>query len=114
MSAIFCCSSISPYRPRQLDHEAKFTAFTTWAYLHKSSPALADGSDSIAKGAPYAVQLLKQINYGPQESIRYFVPGRDGSDFTETTEDDLIKSNFEKLNTYLALEDPIVDARLTF
>ena len=31
MSAIFCCSSLNPYCPRQLDHEAKFRAFMYWA-----------------------------------------------------------------------------------
>lgn len=100
MSAtIFCCSSISPYRPRRLDHEAKFTAFTRWAHLQKPSAVLDDGSASIIDSAPYAVQLVRQINYGPQESIRYFVPAGDGSNFLEAAEDDLVKSNFEKLNS---------------
>ncbi|KAI9801895.1 MAG: hypothetical protein M1833_002209 [Piccolia ochrophora] len=100
MSALFCCSSISPFRPRLLDHEAKFAAFTRWASDQKSSVALDDGPDFIINSAPYAVQLVRQINYGPQESIRYFVPTSSGSDFSERTEDDLIESNFEKLNSY--------------
>ena len=106
MSTIFCCSSISPYRPRLLDHEAKFTAFTRWASIHKSSLAVDDGSTLIINSASYAVQLVRQINYGPQESIRYFVPASNGSDFTEATEDDLVESNFEKLNSYLTIKRP--------
>jgi hypothetical protein len=101
MSAtIFCCSSVSPYRPQLLDHEAKFTAFTNWALLQKVSPLIGDSS-SIIDNAPYVVQLVRQINYGPQESIRYFVPASDGSNFAETTENDLVKSNFKKLNSCL-------------
>ena len=61
----------------------------------------ADGS--LVSTAPYAVQLVKQINYGPQESIRYFVPASNGSDFAEAEEDDLLTSNFEKMNSYLIM-----------
>jgi hypothetical protein len=108
MSVLFCCSSISPYRPRLLEHEAKFRAFMSWASLHKSSVAIGDGSASTVNCASYAVQLVRQVNYGPQESIRYFVPSKDSSDFTETTEDNLIESNFEKLNSYLTNNTPSV------
>ena len=104
MSALFCCSSISPFRPRHLDHEAKFTTFMRWTSLLTTSLVPVD--DSLVSGAPYAVQLVKQINYGPQESIRYFVPASNGSDFAEATEDDLLESNFEKLNSYLIIISP--------
>ncbi|KAI1102067.1 hypothetical protein F4804DRAFT_314189 [Jackrogersella minutella] len=97
---IFCCSSISPFRPQRLDHEAKFTAFMSWARVAKSSEPHGDGSASMVSSALYAVQLIRQINYGPQESTRYFVPLSNGSSFAEAVEDDLIKSNFEKLNSY--------------
>ena len=102
MSAtIFCCSSVSPYRPppRPLDHETKFRAFTRWALLQKASHLIVDDLSSIVDNAPFVVQLVRQINYGPQESVRYFVPASDGSNFAETTENDLVKSNFEKLNS---------------
>jgi hypothetical protein len=72
-----------------------------WASLHKSSLAAGDEPVSTVNSAPYAVQLVRQVNYGPQESIRYFVPAKNGSDLTETTEDSLVESNFEKLNSYL-------------
>lgn len=99
MSCFFCCSSIKPYRPRRLDHEAKFRTFMRWAEPQTTSLVPVDGS--LVSSAPYAVQLVKQINYGAQESIKYFVPASNGSDFAETTENDLLKSNFEKLNSYL-------------
>ncbi len=101
MSAVFCCSSISPYRPQQLDHEAKFRTFTSWAGLQTTSVVPADGS--LVSTALYAVQLVKQINYGPQESIRYFIPASNGSDFAEAEENDLLTSNFEKMNSYLIM-----------
>ena len=104
MSALFCCSSISPYRPRQLDHEAKFTTFMCWAGLQTTSPVPVD--DLLMSSAPYAVQLVRQINYGPVELIRYFVPASSGSDFAEATEDDLVESDFEKLNSYLIMTSP--------
>ncbi|MCJ1241960.1 hypothetical protein MMC14_009967, partial [Varicellaria rhodocarpa] len=112
MSAIFCCSSISPYRPRQLDHEAKFRIFMRWASLQTTSLVPVDGS--LVGRAPYAIQIVRQINYGPQESIRYFVPASNGSDFAEATEDDLLKSNFDKLNSYLIMKSPwVTDPVLT-
>ncbi|KAL6786475.1 hypothetical protein J3E68DRAFT_420604 [Trichoderma sp. SZMC 28012] len=48
----------------------------------------------------YVVQLVKQANYGPQESVRYFMTVNDGIEFTEVRENDLIAANFEKLNSY--------------
>ncbi|KAK4210628.1 hypothetical protein QBC37DRAFT_447851 [Rhypophila decipiens] len=94
MSAVFCCPSISPFRPRQLDHELKFSAFMKWA---KKEPS--PGSDSsLVPSAPYAIQVVKQVNYGPQESIRYFVPN--DLEFREATEDALLEANFEKVNSY--------------
>ena len=104
MSVLFCCSSISPYHPRQLDHEAKFTTFMRWANLQTTSPVPVD--DSLMTSAPYAVQLVRQVNYGPVELIRYFVPASNGSHFAEATEDDLVESGFEKLNSYLIVNSP--------
>ncbi|ORY58765.1 uncharacterized protein BCR38DRAFT_460639 [Pseudomassariella vexata] len=97
MAPIFCCSSLKPYLPKRLDHEHKFNQFMQWANLPSMHPG--DGS-SLVSSAPYAVQLVRQINYGPQESIRFFVPASNGPDFLEATESDLLKANFEKLNSY--------------
>ncbi|KAJ6151672.1 hypothetical protein N7470_006800 [Penicillium chermesinum] len=94
MSSMFCCSSIVPYRGSLLMHESKFQRFMTWAQRSKSSPV-----------ANSALQLVQQINYGPVESKRYFIPStNDSTDgncgFLEVTEQDLIIGNFQKLNTY--------------
>ena len=75
-----------------------------WAGPQTTSPVPVDGL--LASSAPYAIQLVRQINYGPLESTRYFVPASNGSDFAEATEDDLLKSNFEKLNSYLIMNSP--------
>ena len=75
-----------------------------WAGLQTTSLVPVDSS--LVSSAPYAIQLVRQINYGPQESIRYFVPASNGSEFAEATEDDLLKSNFDKLNTYLIMNSP--------
>ncbi|KAF2105213.1 hypothetical protein BDV96DRAFT_617900 [Lophiotrema nucula] len=59
------------------------------------SPAPVDGS-SLVKSIPYTIQLVRQINHGPQESIRYFIPMANDTDFVEAMEDHLLKWNFEK------------------
>ncbi|GLA66423.1 hypothetical protein AtubIFM55763_000342 [Aspergillus tubingensis] len=99
MSSIFCCPSIHPYRPQKLDHEDKFEAFMQWTKL-ASSPTL-DLASVRADTVPYAVQLVRQVNFGPQESIRYFAPAGTGSQFVEVAEGDLLDWNFEKLNSYV-------------
>lgn len=75
-----------------------------WAGLQTTSPVPVDGS--LISSAPYTVQVVKQINYGAQESVRYFVPASNGSDYAEATEDDLLELNFEKLNSYLSTNNP--------
>ncbi|KAJ2995490.1 hypothetical protein NUW58_g1252 [Xylaria curta] len=97
MSSIFCCSSIKPYRPARLDHEAKFDHFMRWTESDSVTPA---NDSSLIGEAPYAVQLVRQVNYGPQESIRYFIPVKNDSAFLEVTEDDLLSVNFQKLNSF--------------
>ncbi|KAJ5742586.1 uncharacterized protein N7511_011336 [Penicillium nucicola] len=111
MSAIFCCTTPSPYQPSHLLHDEKFEPFVSWAKRSQSSPA----ADSIqyfldSKNLPaFAVQLVQQVNYGALESKRYFIPSpsictpaadRVGIEFVEVTEQDLITGNFQKLNSY--------------
>ncbi|KAI5459669.1 hypothetical protein BGZ63DRAFT_465138 [Mariannaea sp. PMI_226] len=96
---VFCCSKIEPYRAQQLDHERKFTAFMTWADRVTSSLTSNENHTPVS-GAPYAVQIVRQINFGPQEWIRYFIPGSGETAFAEVTEDDLLEANFKKLNSY--------------
>lgn len=103
MASLFCCASIQPYRPQRLDHEAKFNDFVVWA---RSSQAVSQNHSNgkeanlDALKAPYAVQLVRQISYGPLESKRYFTPleGK-AEEFMEISEDDLIQANFQKLNS---------------
>ncbi|KAL7905799.1 hypothetical protein GGI35DRAFT_123535 [Trichoderma velutinum] len=97
MPNLFCCSSIQPYRPQRLDHERKFDKFMQWAKFSSAEPN--DGSSFLAS-ADYVVQLVKQVSYGPQESVRYFTTANDGIGFAEVNEKDLIAANFEKLNSY--------------
>jgi hypothetical protein len=49
------------------------------------------------------VQFVQQVNYGPVEAKRYFIPvpdsrAGDQSEFLEVTEQDLIIGNSQKLN----------------
>ncbi|KAL1889704.1 hypothetical protein Sste5346_008688 [Sporothrix stenoceras] len=100
MSSLFCCSSTRPYKATRLSHEEKFSAFMAWArYPQSESPT---GDDILASYTPsFAIQLVKQVNFGPLESKRYFVPveGND-TEFVEITEQALINANFQKLNAY--------------
>ncbi|KAL7779010.1 hypothetical protein CFE70_008513 [Pyrenophora teres f. teres 0-1] len=98
MTSIFCCSNTRGYKNRTLSHEPKFLAFLTWAnYLQESSIVPADAAP-LPSNASFAVQVVKQINYGPLDGKRYFVAADDGA-FVEVTEQWLINANFEKLNT---------------
>lgn len=97
MAELFCCLAIKPYRPRRLDHEAKFDRFMQWAKYASSDPS---DSFHLNSNLEYAVQFVKQVNFGPQESIRYFTPAGGDSGFIEITENNLLEANFEKLNSY--------------
>ncbi|KAE8362792.1 hypothetical protein BDV27DRAFT_146667 [Aspergillus caelatus] len=96
----FCCSHITPYRPQILDQESKFNEFLKWAHLTITSEFSSD-YDPSSPVPEYAVQLIKQVNYGPLESRRYFIPRRDlcKVEFIEVGEQWLIDNNFEKLNS---------------
>lgn len=99
MAPCFCCGAIQPYRPQRLDHEAKFTGFMRWAQPWAGDEAIT--GLAFSNGTPnYAVQLVCQVNYGPIESKRYFVPAPEqGDGYVEATERELIENNFQKLNS---------------
>lgn len=99
MSQIFCCNSTVPYKARRLDHEPKFEAFLAWAHKPDAAVDQLDQSAFQELNAEFVVQLVRQINFGPLESKRYFAPD-DGSTghFVEINENDLIQVNFKKLN----------------
>lgn len=108
MSSLFCCDSIQPYRPKRLEHEVKFNDFMAWARLNEAATSTPGNSSEASSGdlkAPYAVQLVRQVNYGPLENKRYFIPveGQDQT-FAEVKEDDLIQANFQKLNSCVILD----------
>ena len=102
MSSLFCCDSIQPYRPRVLDREAKFSDFMAWASFPQAG-SQDDIKKEVESGelkASFAVQLVRQVNFGPLESKRYFEPieGKD-QEFNEIIENDLIQANFQKVNS---------------
>lgn len=99
MPSPFCCGSVQPYRPQILSHEPKLRAFQSWAAFPRDSTAAQDAVDLVALKPEFAVQLVRQVNYGPLESKRYFVPnGSNDGGFSEISENDLIQANFQKLN----------------
>ena len=95
--------------PKRLLHEAKFSSFMTWGNFPKASTIATTGGEndkeslSLAETKPpYAVQLVRQVNYGPLESKRYFIPVEGKNEaFVEVSEEDLVKANFQKLNSYV-------------
>ena len=112
-SPIFCCESVKPYRPAHLLHEAKFTSFMEWAKFPRTSErATVEGGkvDLVELKPPYVIQLVRQINYGAIEAKRFFVPVgvQDGQvqDFSEVSEEDLIRANFQKLNSSVSISTP--------
>ncbi|KAF4993516.1 hypothetical protein FGRMN_6445 [Fusarium graminum] len=96
--SLFCCSGIEPYRPQYLTHQSKFNNFMAWASFPKESSPDGIWPDTTPS---YAVQLVRQVNFGRLESKRYFVPtDQNETSFVEITEHDLIQANFQKANTY--------------
>ncbi|KAJ5737368.1 uncharacterized protein N7483_002493 [Penicillium malachiteum] len=87
-------------------HESKFQRFMSWARQSESQPVANCVSyfQSLSKPPEFAVELVQQINYGPVETRRYFIPTANGlsasdCEFLEVTDQDLITGNFQKLNT---------------
>ncbi|KAF4817272.1 hypothetical protein CGCTS75_v012400 [Colletotrichum tropicale] len=102
MCALLCCESLKPYKALRTDHEVRFTQFMAWA--NDGQPTVIaeaskiDGSNRIPL---YAIQLVRQVNYGPLESKRYFVKFADYThSYVEGAEDFLIQCNFQKVNSY--------------
>ncbi|KAF3763244.1 hypothetical protein M406DRAFT_331780 [Cryphonectria parasitica EP155] len=58
MSAILCCSSITPYRPQRLDHDHKFNQFMSWARREK---VVIKNDAPLVKGAPFAENKDKAL-----------------------------------------------------
>lgn len=103
MSSIFCCPSISPYRPQSTDHESKFISFKNWASFPKTSSIETrdDSTNPLSEqtGTTYVIQVVRQVNFGPLESRRYFASASGDELFVEVSERDLIAANYEKVNS---------------
>lgn len=92
-------------------HESKFKAFIAWAATEVASSPVENSSSFFQDPSnlpEYAVQFVQQVNYGPLEAKRYFIPSHGsgaaiGLDvtvrFLEVTEHDLISGNFQKVNS---------------
>jgi hypothetical protein len=68
-----------------------------------TDPVTSDDNTSLgSSGLSYVVQIVRQVNYGPLESKRYFTKAAEedseGS-FVEVTEGNLIDANYQKLNS---------------
>ncbi|CCT72833.1 uncharacterized protein FFB20_05633 [Fusarium fujikuroi] len=101
MSTLFCCVAIEPYRPQYLSHQPKFNNFMSWASFPRESTLNETQHDLSQLNPSYAVQLVRQVNFGPLESKRYFIPHNTSEgQYVEVSEQDLIQANFKKLNTY--------------
>lgn len=89
--------SYKPYKSRRLDHEGKFDSFMDW--VNTSDTVDIQNAELPDLDPPFAVQLGRQVNFGPLESKKYFIPTNDSDGpFKEITESDLIQANFQKLN----------------
>jgi hypothetical protein len=83
-----------------IDHEQKFRTFKTWAATTGSTSTNSIPSDTsiLGNSSSYVVQIVRQVNYGPLESKRYFA--HDGSEaYLEVSEKDLIDANYQKVNS---------------
>lgn len=98
MASLFCCDSIKPYRLQALSHEPKFVQFMEWARSTTENLLPTGNVDLVDMAPKFVVQLVRQVNFGPLESKRYFVP-TEGDKFIEASESDLIQANFQKLNS---------------
>jgi hypothetical protein len=70
MSSVFCCFNKQPYKNRTLSHESNFRTFMLWASYPKENN-ITDDFPSAAD-VTFAVQVVKQTNFGPLDSKRYF------------------------------------------
>jgi hypothetical protein len=73
----------------------------SWATFPRvAAPSTSENTNLAELKLPFAVQLVRQVNYGPVEAKRYFIPVEGKEDeFVEIVEADLINANFQKLNS---------------
>ncbi|KAG8863178.1 hypothetical protein FRB96_009360 [Tulasnella sp. 330] len=110
---IFCSSSVTPCRLTRTDHEAKFSAFLNAIssdFIQSSESTLgSSGAKLIDK--PFAVQIVRQVNFGRPEWKRCLVPNQgqgESEGFAEVTERELIDANFKTVESnfkYVAYDE---------
>lgn len=72
----------------------------SWASFPRESTLNEIQHDLSQLNPSYAVQLVRQVNFGLLESKRYFNPQNTSEgQYLEVSEQDLIQANFKKLNT---------------
>ena len=88
-----------------MNHESKFKAFMEWAAFPRQSSVedRVGDEDVFSLNEPlYAVQLVRQVNYGALGSKRYFIVAKEKDEpFLEVSEMELIEANFQKLNSWV-------------
>ncbi|KAI0789185.1 hypothetical protein C8Q75DRAFT_766887 [Abortiporus biennis] len=70
MSTLFCCTAREQYKPRTVVHELTLNSFVGWSKFPKQSIC---ESDELNQNVDYVIELLRQIDFGPEESRRYFL-----------------------------------------
>jgi hypothetical protein len=65
-----------------------------------TAPPHRSGNLLLSVASCFVIQLVRQVNYGHLESKRFFANtvGKD-MEFNEVTEQDLITSNYQKVNS---------------
>lgn len=98
MESIFCCTGFQPYRSQIIDNQAKFDSFISWAKSGSQAGSATSPAPVWDDSSTFVIQLVRQVNFGPIESKRYFV-ALTSSTFTEVTEQQLIDANYQKVNS---------------
>ncbi|KAF2750739.1 hypothetical protein M011DRAFT_517056 [Sporormia fimetaria CBS 119925] len=78
-----------------LSHESLFRTFKDWADYPRSTEI---SSSPPTNDPAHVIQVVKQVNFGPLESKRYFAVN--GDECVEVEEKWLIENNFQKLNAF--------------
>ncbi len=101
MSSIFCCSSISPYRPKLINGVDKVNLFIEWAELQDHSKHSVAGL--LVSPAHYVIRVVTTVKLGPTERIRYFFPRGDDMNFEEVSDDELVNYEIKEPNPYVIM-----------
>ncbi|KAL4244108.1 hypothetical protein ABKN59_010734 [Abortiporus biennis] len=75
MSTLFCCTAREQYKPRTVVHESTLNSFVKWSKFPKQSICESDEATlrELNQNVDYVIELLRQIDFGSEESRRYFL-----------------------------------------